>query len=213
MKKRNIHIKGAAIAAFLLLSALQPVFPKVYWGLRTGIARSSIVQRVDLNYRSGWSVGGSIAGLMDIPFYERFSFRPEVALVHQGGSFLSGLDDSEDYQLLNEFSGYALQPSFNVAFNIPISGVKMAVYAGPALDFHLDGKLAEKPLTEGTNPLGQQVKSFDLAVNSGISVEYKGFFFSITSLSGTFDRRKQKVESDPPVYQNNVTFSLGYFFR
>jgi hypothetical protein len=159
-------------------------------------------------------LGGSIAGLMDIPFYERFSFRPEVIWAYQGGSFFSGLNESNEYTLTNSVKGHALQVPLNVAFNIPISDVKMAVFAGPAFDFRLNDKLktkahVEEPVATPT----QKIRPFDFGINTGISVEYKNVFFSISSLYGALDRRKEKIQNDAHVYQNNLTFSLGYFFR
>jgi hypothetical protein len=206
--------RGVMIAGMLLLLVL-PATARVYWGGRAGISRSSLVQKIDLNYRSGSIIGYSLAGLADIPFYERFSFRPELALTCQGGSFLSGLNAADTYLLKNEFRSYSLQTPLDIAFNIPISGVKLAVYGGPALDFYLFDNLKMKELEEGTagTEAGGKPRPFDFAVNMGISVEYKKVFFSIDVLTGTLDRRHVKVENESSVYQNNITFSLGYIFR
>lgn len=57
------------------------------------------------------------------------------------------------------------------------------------------------------------LKSFDLGVNVGMGVEYSRFFFAINSITGTLDRRAVKREGESNIFQNNVTFSLGYFFR
>jgi hypothetical protein len=210
----------------MVLAFVAPASGKVYWGVRAGISRTSIVQKVDLDYRSGWNIGGSVAGLVDIPIYERFSFRPEVSFVYQGGSFLSGYDESplysdiaphsvfsEFYRLRNETMGYSLQVPLNLAFNIPISGVKMAVYGGPALDFRLHDKVTTKVIEDHSAVAAPKIKPFDLCINSGISVEYKKVFFSIDVLSGTFDRRVEKIKDESSVFQNNITFSLGYIFR
>jgi hypothetical protein len=172
---------------------------KVDWGVRAGVARSSLVQKVDVDYWSGSRPGGSVAVLGDVPFHGRFSFRPEVALVYQGGSFHSDPEDGLSL-LRHRVESCSLLPSCNVAFNVPLSDVKMSVYGGPAVDFHLWHSTGA-------------VKSFDLGVNAGISVEYAGVFFSINTLSGTSDRRTDKTGNESPVYQNSLTFSLGYFFR
>ncbi|MDR0538251.1 MAG: PorT family protein [Tannerellaceae bacterium] len=213
MKTKKIH-KWNIIAALLLVGVPQ-AWSQLSWGVRTGLSHTSMVQQMDLYYRSGWKIGGSVAGLLDIPFYRRFSFRPEVALVYQGGNFVSGVDDDESYAWLNNFKGYSLQPSFNLAYNIPISGVKLIIFLGPAFDFHFKDRLVvEQSDTEASSSDEQAlVKAFDFAVNSGISVEFKGAFFQIASLSGIIDRRERTLGNDSPVYQNNITFSLGYFFR
>jgi hypothetical protein len=197
----------------LALIFATPATGKVYWGLRTGVCRSSLVQQIDLDYLSGSRLGYSLAALADIPFYQRFSFRPELAMVYEGGSFFSEPDESFFLQK-HVLRAYALQPSLDVAFTIPISGVRMAIYAGPTLDFHLwNTTTAEKVGSWPGSPTKKEIKPFDLAINAGISVEYKGVFFSITTFAGTFERQAQKTEEESSVYQNNLTFSLGYFFR
>ncbi len=57
------------------------------------------------------------------------------------------------------------------------------------------------------------LKTFDLGVNLGLQVEYSNFFFSVSALCGTLDRRTTKHDGESSLYQNNVTFSLGYYFR
>jgi hypothetical protein len=198
---------------WLMLLSAMPAPAAISWGVRAGIARSSLVQEIDLDYWSGSRLGYSVAALADIPFYNRFSFRPEIALACEGGSFHS--EPSENIFLQRHgLRSYSLQPSFNVAFNIPIAGVQMAVYGGPALDFLLCSKITtERAGGELSGAAGKELKSFDVGVNAGISVEYKGVFFSITALPGTIYRQKMKAEDEPPVFQNNLTFSLGYIFR
>jgi hypothetical protein len=205
----------AGLILVWILAGAAPAAARVYWGVRAGVARSSLVQEIDLDYRSGSCVGYSAGLLADIPFYERFSFRPEVALIYGGGSFLSEQLGEGIFLLKHRLRTYSLQPSFNVAFNIPISGVKMAVYAGPALDFRLWNTVSTQSMLEESSfaATGKETKPFDLGVHAGISVEYKGVFFSINALAGNLYRQKEKTEGEPSVYQNNLTFSLGYFFR
>jgi hypothetical protein len=189
-----------------------PAIARVYWGVRAGVARSSLVQKIDLDYWSGSCVGYSVAGLADIPFYERFSFRPEIAFAYEGGSFHS--EHTEGLFLKHSLRNYSLQPAFNIAFNIPISGVKMAVYLGSALDLHLWDKISAGRIDENQTAVTEKaIRPFDVGTNAGISVEYKGVFFSINSLIGSLSRKKEKTEDTPSVFQNNITFSLGYFFR
>ena len=40
-----------------------------------------------------------------------------------------------------------------------------------------------------------------------------GYFFSVSALCGTLDRRAIEREGESSLYQNNVTLSLGYMFR
>jgi hypothetical protein len=212
-----MNIRKTGWIAALVLIFTSPAAGKVYWGLRAGVARSSLVQQYDLDYLSGSCLGYSLAALADIPFYQRFSFRPEIALIYEGGSFLSyPVDDG--FLLRNRMRGCGVQPSFNLAFNIPISGVKMAVYGGPALNYLLYDQLTTRPASETeqaeTEAITEKgVRPFDIRINAGISVEYKGVFFSINALAGSSDRRISKTPTQSPVYQNNLTFSLGYFFR
>ncbi len=199
---------------FLIMATALPAVSQIDFGVRIGAARSSMTQKIDTEYRSGSSFGYSIAGLADIPFYRRFSFRPQVTIINQGGTFLSDWGPDGVATLKYSSDHYSLQIPLNVAFNIPITGVRMAVYAGPVPDIHLSGKMKVSGIREEPVPeTEEKVKSFDMSINAGISVEYKNIFFSIDVLSGLMDRRIHKIEGESSVYQNNITFSLGYFFR
>ena len=97
-----------------------------------------------------------------------------------------------------------------------LADVQLGVYAGPALDFSLFGKMK----TENQNVdihFGQtkeaDLKTFDLGVNVGLRVDYSRYFFSVSALCGTLDRRAIEREGESSLYQNNVTLSLGYMFR
>ncbi len=198
----------------LIAMLAMPVAAKIKYGVHAGISRSWLIQKVDLDYNSGSKVGFSISGLADIPFYRRFSFRPEIALTNQGGSYSSIQNEDGEFTLKHSVNHYSLQIPLNIAFNIPISGVRLAVYAGPAPDIHLWGNMKTQGVGETSIPTTEKgMKSFDLGVNSGISVEYKNIFFSMNILCGTLDRRIDKIDNESKVYQNNVTFSLGYIFR
>jgi hypothetical protein len=194
---------------------LMPVAAQITYGVRAGLAYSALTQRIDLDYRPGGRLGFSVAGLADVPFYRRFSFRPEISFAFQGGTYLSAPDASGRHQVHAKYRGYSVQLPLDIAFNIPISGVKLAVYGGPALDFHLFGETKMENMGENPEPVvvEKDPDVFDLCVNAGISVEYRKVFFSITVLCGTSDRRTVKNDDEFPVFQNNVTFSLGYFFR
>ncbi|MDR1345034.1 MAG: PorT family protein [Tannerellaceae bacterium] len=197
----------------ILVAITSPAVAKIYLGARTGISRSSLVQKIDVDYWTGSCLGYSAALLADIPIYERFSFRPDIAVVYEGGSYRSG-EQTGVFLLRHRLRNYSLQPSLNIAFNIPISGVKMAVYGGPALDFHLWSKVSTANISGAqAEVVEKEVKPIDIGVNTGISVEYKGVFFSISTVAGTLYRQKVKTDNSPSAYQNNLTFSLGYIFR
>ena len=201
------------IVTGLLMACIIPVGAQVDFGVRAGVGRTSLTQKIDLDYRSGSQLGYSMGVLADIPFYRRFSFRPEIALVNQGGNYFS-LYDQDAGLLTYDCNYYSLKSFLNIAFNIPISGVRMAIFGGVVPDFYLGGKM--KVIDNRESPSyshKQKMKPFDLGVNSGISVEYKKIFFSIDITCGTFDRRRDKVEEESRVFQNNLTFSMGYFFR
>jgi hypothetical protein len=205
---------GKWILIGCIATVAMPVGAKVTFGVRAGLARTAFTQKVDLDYQSGSRMGYSIAGLVDIPFYQRFSFRPEIALANRGGEYFTLRDEAGLPQLRYKANYYSLQIPLRLAFNIPISGVRMAVYAGPAPDFHLGGKMKMMGRGEEAPPtLEKKMKAFDFSVNGGIAVEYKNIFFSIDTFHGTSDRRTDIYENESPVYQNSVTFSLGYFFR
>jgi hypothetical protein len=194
---------------------MMPASARVYWGLRAGLSHSSLVYKTDREYRSGSRLGYGAAVLVDIPFYRRFSFRPEAGVTYQGGSFLSGRDEDSDSPLWkHSVGGYFMQHSLNLAFNIPVADVTMTVFGGPSLNIRLADKVKNRPVSDNpVPPSGVRLRSLDYGINSGISVEYVNIFFSIGLFCGTFDRQQEREESESPLYQNNITFSLGYFFR
>ena len=112
------------------------------------------------------------------------------------------------------------QVSFGVraggAYTFTFTDVHLSVFAGPTFDWSLFGKMKSRE----TNPdlhFGvseeKDLKPCDFGMNVGLSVEYSNFFFSVSSLCGMIDRRALKRDGETSVYQNNVTFSLGYYFR
>lgn len=204
------------IGLILLIAILvMPVAGQVVYGVRAGGAYSSLIQKVDGEYNSGARFGFSVAALADIPLYKRFSLRPEVAFVNQGGEYYSA-PQMEGMGYLNKCSYYSVVVPVNVAYTFLFTDVRFSIFAGPAFDFSLFGKMRNKE-TDTDILFGQSedkdLKAFDLGVNLGLGVEYSKFFFSIAAFCGTLDRRAVKREGETSVYQNNVTFSLGYYFR
>ena len=126
------------------------------------------------------------------------------------GFSLAGLAD------IHLYKGLSFQVPVNLAYTFIINDVQLGVYAGPTLDFSLFGKMK----TENQNVdihFGQtkeaDLKTFDLGVNVGLRVDYSRYFFSVSALCGTLDRRAIEREGESSLYQNNVTLSLGYMFR
>ena len=217
-KKEEMPMKRYYCIIALVILSILPSYAQVEFGVRAGGAYSSLIQRVQDEYMSGGRFGWSIAGLMDVHLYKGLSFRPEVGFVNQGGSYYSQYNNPLTSEAHNKYSYYSIQVPLNLAYTFHITDIRLSVFAGPALDFFLFGKMR----THGTQPstnidFGSKeepnLKSFDLGVNIGMSVEYSRFFFAINSVTGTLDRRSVKREGESNVFQNNVTFSLGYFFR
>lgn len=195
-----------------------PLFAQVDFGVKVGGSYSSLVQKVNNTYESGARPGFVIAGVADIPLhfiYKRFSFRPEIGFVHQGGSWYSGMD-KEGMALYNKCRYNSLHIPLNVAFTFPFYDIHVSLFVGPSFDFSLFGKMTSRE-TDIDLLFGhteeKDLKRFDVGANFGLAVEYNNYFFSVNSDCGALDRRAVKREGESRVYQNNVTFSVGYYFR
>ena len=97
----------------LLLIAVMMILPamaQVSFGVRAGGAYSSLIQKVEDTYEAGARFGFSIAGLADIPLSKnkKWSLRPEVAFVNQGGAYYSN-QDIHGMALHNKCWYYSLQ--------------------------------------------------------------------------------------------------------
>ena len=209
-------MKKIVCIVFLTMLMVVPVMAQVTFGARVGGAYSCLVQKVEGMYEAGARFGFSEAGLIDIPLYKRLSLRPEVAFVHQGGSFISNYQVDGAKNSLYKCRYHSIQIPVNLAYTFVIKDVQLGVFAGPALDFSLFGKMK----TENQNvdiQFGQteeaDLKSFDLGVSVGLRVDYRRYFFSVGAICGTLDRRSVKQEGESSLYQNNVTLSVGYMFR
>lgn len=208
-------MRKTGLMFLLAILMVAPVMAKVAFGVRAGGAYSSLIQKVNDRYESGARFGFSLAGLAEIPLRNRWSLRPEIAFVNQGGNYYSG-PEMGGMALYNKCWYYSLQVPVNVAYTIPISDIRLSIFAGPVFDWSLFGKMNSRE----TNPdlhFGvseeKDLKPCDLGVSLGLAVEYNRFFFSINSITGTIDRRAVKRDGETAVFQNNVTFSIGYFFR
>lgn len=198
----------------LLFLTVSPSYSQITYGVRGGLSYSALIQNLETENKVGARAGFSVGGVMDVPFYRRFSFRPEVSFVNQGGSFYSRLEN-EIATVKNKYNYYSIQVPLNIAYNIPISGVRMSVMLGPAIDYSLFGTHTyegeKKDLSFNKNEVGDLTK-WDVGVNLGLAVKYEQVFFSINALCGALDRRQVKRDGESRLFQNNVTFSFGYFF-
>ena len=211
MKRISLLIIGFLAIVVTTLQA------QVDFGVRFGVSYSALTQRIDEGYVSGGKAGFSIAGLADIPIYKGLSFRPEVAYLHQGGNYYSQPVLSE-MAAYNKYKYYSIQIPLDLAYTFNVSDIRLSVYAGPALDFSLFGKMKTRDNDIESNiqfgaEKEKNLRTFDLGVKVGLDVEYSKFFFSIDAICVTLDRRSVKRYGESKLLQNNITFSLGYFFR
>ncbi|WP_075555904.1 MULTISPECIES: porin family protein [Parabacteroides] len=213
-------MKRIGLVIILVMLMIVPAGAQITWGVRGGLAYSSLVQKIDNNYQSGARFGFSVAGLAQIPLYKKLSLQPEVAFVNQGGNYLSKISDGESPELAypkTKCNYYSILVPVNLVYTFQFTDVYFSVMAGPAVDFSLFGKMKTKENVNTDIVFGQSgeadLKTFDLGVNLGLQVEYSNFFFSVSALCGTLDRRTSKHVGESSLYQNNVTFSLGYYFR
>ncbi len=190
-------MKKIGLVIILVMLMIVPATAQITWGVRGGLAYSSLVQKIDNNYQSG----------------ARFAF------VHQGGNYLSKISEGDGTDLAypkTKCNYYSILVPVNLVYTFQFTDVYFSVMAGPAVDFSLFGKMRTKNV-DSDIVFGQSgeadLKTFDLGVNLGLQVEYSNFFFSVSALCGTLDRRTTKHDGESSLYQNNVTFSLGYYFR
>lgn len=200
----------------LLVCMTASLAAQVTFGVKAGGAYSAMIQNVENRYRAGTRFGFSVAGLADIPVYKRLSVRPELAFVNQGGSFLSNYEIEGAKNSFNKCNYYSIQIPVDLVYTFVFKDMRLGVFAGPAFDFSLFGKMKtrDEHVDIHFGETGEtDLKSFDLGVNVGLQVEYKNLFFSIAAFCGTLDRLAVRGEGESSLYQNNVTFSLGYLFR
>lgn len=202
------------LATFLMF----PVMAQISYGVRAGGAYSSLIQKVNEKYQAGSRFGYSVAGLMNIPLSkdQKWSLCPEVAFVSQGGSFYDRPSVNGTSRLSDTWY-YSLQVPVNVAYTFTFTDVSLSIFGGPVFDWSLFGKIK----TEGNESRnlkfgvseGKDLKPCTFGMDLGLAVEYYNFFFSINSMCGMVDRQAKKLKGETSIFQNNVTFSLGYFFR
>lgn len=208
-------MRRAGLLLIVVMWMTLPITAQVAFGVRAGGAYSSLIQKVNDKAEAGARFGFSVAGLMDIPLRGNWSLRPELAFVNQGGGYYSG-QEMGGMALYNKCWYYSLQIPVNVAYTFNFTDVRLSVFAGPAFDWSLFGRMKSREINPDLQfgaSAEKDLKPCDLGVNLGLSVEYSNFFFSVSGMCGAIDRRAMKRQSESSVYQNNVTFSLGYYFR
>lgn len=212
---KNIRKLGLLLVALVMML---PAMAQISYGVRAGGAYSSLIQKVSEKYQAKSRFGFSIAGLAEIPLSKdkKWSLRPEVGFVHQGGSYYVNPKE-EGMSTLTDTWYYSLQVPVNVAYTFNFTDVSLSIFAGPVFDWSLFGKIKtdgneSRDIKFGVSE-GKDLKPCSFGMDLGIAVEYYNFFFSVNSLCGMVDRQAKKLEGETSVFQNNVTFSLGYFFR
>ena len=209
---RSIFIMGLA-----LLLATLPMKAQVSYGVRAGAAHSSLIQKINDKAEAESCFGFSFAGLVDIPLShnKKWSLRPEVAFVHQGGAYYSD-QDMQGATLFNKCWYNSIEVPINVAYNFIFTDVRLLVYAGLTFDWAVFGRMESRESDHDLNfgmTEEKDLKPCDLALNLGVAFELDKFFVSLNSTTGMIDRRSTKRDGETSVYQNNITFSVGYYFR
>jgi len=204
------------IFALLMAIMVVPAMGQISYGVRGGLSYSSLIQRVDGENEVHGRMGFNIGGLVNIPVYRRFSVQPELAFVNQGGGYHSRVEGGFSH-VYSKYNYYSIQMPVNMVYTMPISSdFRMSILFGPALDCSLSDRKPKVYVPEDVNPEEVKtgnLKSVDIGVNVGLEGDYRNIFFSISALSGALNRRTVKHANDSQLYQNNLTFSLGYHFR
>lgn len=208
-------MKNLIITGLILFTAI-PLGAQTTFGARAGLAYSSLAQRIDGVSEAGSRLGFSVAGLANIQLHRHWAIRPEIGFVNQGGAYFSGNDIDGSKAAYNKYNYYSIQIPVNMTYNFTFSQVKMGVFLGPALDFSLFGHMKSQGVKtdiDFDSEKEKDLKSFDLGVSIGLFAEHQNVFFSINAICGVLDRNAVKHANESRLYQNNVTFSLGYMFH
>ena len=179
---------------------------QVTFGARGGITYTSLTQTINEEVTYGGRVGFNVAGLMDIPFHRRLSLRPELSFINQGGAYSLEFKKDETFWARYKRNYYAVQIPLNLTYKMLLNGWQIGVYGGPSAS--LSTQVKEK---EGLEE--RRFRSFDIGMGTGFYVEYQNVFFTIYSHTGLLDRLADKRPHESHIYQNNVIFSFGYWFR
>ena len=191
----------------LVMMALSfSVKAQVTFGARAGIAYTSLTQIIDEEVTYGGRVGFNVAGLMDIPLSRKFSLRPELSFISQGGAYSLEFREEETLWQRYKRNYYAVQVPVSLTYKMFRNEWEFGVYGGPS--FSLSTPVKER---EGLDE--RRFRTFDVGAGAGFYVERYNLFFTIYTNTGLVDRLEEKRPGESHIYQNNVTFSFGYLFR
>lgn len=184
------------------------------YGVRGGLSYSSLTQRIDNVAESGSRMGFSVAGLALYQYHKHWGVLSELAFVNQGGSFYSSDGESGLKTIRNKYNYYSFQIPVQLTYLFTFSKVRVGIHAGPSLNFSLFGKMNSKYVETSIDfDKEKDMRRFDLGMNLGLFAEQHNVFFSINALGGLLDRNSDKLPKESNLYQNNVTFSIGYLFH
>lgn len=212
-KNRNTLI---AFCSLLLLSFSATA--QVRFGVRAGAGYSSITQKIDGKYDAGARLGYSAGFLCEVPIKGHLSFRPELLFLCQGGNYQSRRYEQEAGLTAPQVKAcsYGVQLPANFAYNIPLEDMRLSLLAGPVLDYSLFGDMtyggSAHPLLLGTKET-DDFQPVNFSINIGLAAEYKDLFFQVNATLGLTDRQASSFEEESALLQNNVGFSVGYFFH
>ena len=179
---------------------------QVTLGARAGIAYTSLTQTINEEVTYGGRVGFNVAGLTDIPLSRYFSLRPELSFISQGGAYSLEFRERETLWQRYKRNYYAVQIPINFTYKMYVNEWQFGVYGGPSAS--LSTQVKER---EGSEE--RRFRTFDIGIGAGFYVERQNLFFTIYSNTGLVDRLEEKLPGESHIYQNNVVFSFGYWFR
>ena len=196
--------KWIYIPVFIGLSL--SVKAQITFGARAGIAYTSLTQTINEEVTYGGRMGYNVAGLMDVPLSSKFSLRPELSFVNQGGAYSLEFMQEKTFWTRYKRNYYTVQIPLNLTYKLFLNEWKIGVYSGPTAS--LSTQVKER---EGLEE--RKFRTFDIGIGAGFYVEYFNLFFTIYSHTGLVDRLEEKRPGESHIYQNNVVFSFGYWFR
>jgi hypothetical protein len=180
---------------------------QVTFGVRAGLSYTSLTQMIEEEVTYGGRMGFCLAGLLDIPISQRFSLRPELAVLNLGGTYyVEYMVEKNPYIEIERHKSnyYSIQLPVNFTYKISSGIWQFGVYGGPFVSVSTQAR--EKDVLEE-----RKFRPFDVGAGTGLYVQYRRVFTSIYVHSGFIDRQIHKRSHESQLYQNNVIFSLGYW--
>ena len=195
------------IGIYILITGLSlAVKAEITFGTRVGLTYTSLTQILNEEITYGGRLGFTAAGLMDIPLSRKFSLRPELAFISQGGAYSLEYIRNGPYWERYKRSYYSAMIPVNLTYKIIRNEWQVGAYGGPSVTLSSQVK-------ETDNFEVRRFRPFDAGMGVGFYVEYQKFFFTIYTHTGLLDRLEIRLPNESHLYQNNVIFSFGYWFR